>query len=133
MTREAPSPFALAALAFAGLAGAFAVALAAGAAHWLAEDAARIADIAARYALAHAAALLGAAALLDRLPEGAARKLGLLAVSLLIAGVTLFSGGLAAHAYDIPIAGIAPVGGVLLIAGWIACPAAALAAVLRRR
>ena len=114
----------------ASVAGALGVAIGAFGAHalpeWLAErglDEARIAkrsdqfDVAARYHLVHAAALLAVAAL----PTGSPRGRRTVAW-LLTAGIILFSGSLYVLVIaDTPWLGaITPLGGLAWIAGWVA-------------
>ena len=96
-----------------------AVALAAYAAHGTEGVAQARLQQAAWLALAHGVAL---AALAPRAAGGPER----LALSLLLSGVVLFCGSLAAaHWLGTPTS-LAPVGGVLLIAGWLAYAAAML-------
>ena len=115
----------------AGLSGAAAVAADAVARHLLAGDAYRL-DLAAtgaRYGLSHALALLATAILRRGLPLAApAHWLGL-AGWCFAAGLLLFSGSLYVLAAGGPVmvGPLTPVGGVLLIAGWVALLAAALA------
>lgn len=121
---------ALVALAFAALAGAAGVVLGAWAAHGLSEGVARLAETASRYALFHAVAMIGAAAMLDRIGGTWPRRLIVLALTLFALGTVLFSGSLAAAALGIAT-GAAPIGGMALIAGWIALAGAALTALFR--
>jgi len=109
-------------LAVAGLAGASAVTLAASAAH-LTDAAARPdIDLAARFLLLHALALLGIAAL----ARPGARWLHL-AGGLFVAGSAAFCGGLGLTALvDRDFVPLVPVGGTLLILGWLALVAAGL-------
>ena len=120
-------------LVIAGLAGAAAVALGAYGAHGFGGSAIQqswFATAQAYHAL-HAVALLAGAALADRLSGGAARAahtgLGLIA-----GGTLLFSGGLYWRALTEAggPGGMMPVGGLALIAGWLAL---ALAGLLVRR
>jgi uncharacterized membrane protein YgdD (TMEM256/DUF423 family) len=104
----------------AGLNGLAAVTAGAAAQHLWVDDAARgLADMAVRYGLPHAAALLALGAL-----PAAPRKLtrGLLAVggTALALGVTLFSSALYALAGGAPpaLTLVVPVGGSLMILGW---------------
>ena len=83
-------------------------------------------DVAARFLLAHAPALIGlAAAIATYLVH---RPTALAAGSLLAIGLALFSGDLASRAFQgaalFPMA--APAGGILLIAGWALVAAAAV-------
>lgn len=100
----------------AGLFGAAGVALAAAGAHITGEG---ILRTAADFLLFHAAALFALLAI----ARGAPTPRGMLAAATLIAlGTLLFSGDIAllslAHVHPIPMA--APIGGILLILGWIA-------------
>ncbi|MDG1581200.1 DUF423 domain-containing protein [Pseudomonas sp. GOM6] len=69
------------------------------------------------YQMLHALALLGVAALAERLPARLAKAAG----SLFVAGILLFSGSL----YALTLSGlgqlgmITPLGGVCLLAGWL--------------
>jgi uncharacterized membrane protein YgdD (TMEM256/DUF423 family) len=97
--------------AFGALAGASGVALAAYAAHAAAGDAQRWLFTAAAMALVHGLLLV------VYTPGGP--RIGGLARFALALGVLLFSGSLvAAHMYGLPTR-LAPVGGSLLIAGWL--------------
>ncbi len=120
-------------LAFAGLAGAVAVAGDAAARHLLAADAARaeFASTASRYGLIHALALLVLVALLRQAAQGIARA-GLIAAAwCFIGGILLFCGGLGLLASGFPpgLVMAVPVGGSLFILGWAAIFAAAFAVV----
>lgn len=112
---------------FAGLFGAAGVAGAALAAHGFGGD---VLALAAAIALVHAPALLALAAL----PPGAAR-LTLPCGLLLVAGVVLFSGDLAARSFlgDRLFFDAAPTGGTLMIAGWLLLAVGAAVAALRSR
>ncbi len=108
-------------LAIAGLIGAAGVGLAAASAH-LAQGAEPDLDLAARFLLFHAPALLAIAAL----TRWGARWLNF-AAALLAAGAICFSGGLVlivwvGHGF----APLVPVGGTVLILGWLAVVAAAI-------
>lgn len=110
-------------LVLASLMGAAGVALAAAAAHG--GDASRLGP-ASSMLLFHAPAILAAQALTL---SGAIRsKIGWLAVAALLLGTLLFAGDLTLRHYSgqalFPMA--APIGGTLLIAGWVALAAAAL-------
>ena len=112
-------------LVIAALMGAAGIMLAAAAAH--AVPGAGL-DAAASMLLFHAAAALGAVALVH---QGLLRRaLGLAAVAAWAIGAVLFSGDLAVHAFAghrlFPMA--APTGGILLILGWLVLAAAAVAA-----
>ena len=109
----------------AGLCGAIAVAADAAAQHLLLDDPHRLmlATTAARYGLLHAAVLIGLAALRRvTQPSGAAALWLLLAGWCLVAGLVLFCGSLLSLAAGAPVAvaRAAPLGGMLLIAGWAA-------------
>lgn len=118
MTGGLPERGLVAAAAFFGLAG---VALSALSAH---APAAGSLDVAARFLLVHAAALLAIAALLRLLH----RRLALAAALAMATGLALFAGDLALRALAgtplLPLA--APSGGVLLMAGWALLVPAAL-------
>jgi uncharacterized membrane protein YgdD (TMEM256/DUF423 family) len=122
--------FAAAAIAFAALAGLAAVALGAWSAHGLAPQAASWVETAARYAMWHALAIVGAALMAERV-AGAARRLAMIAAIAFGIGIALFSGSLVALA-----AGgwgrAAPFGGVAFMVGWALLAAAALAALRGR-
>jgi uncharacterized membrane protein YgdD (TMEM256/DUF423 family) len=104
----------------AALLGATGVALGAFGAHALADvlrpERLVTFETAVRYQLLHAVALLGLAALAERRP--ALGRAG----ALLMAGTILFAGSLyALVATDVAAFGmIAPLGGALLVAGWLA-------------
>lgn len=102
-------------IGLAALLGGTAVALGAFAAHALAGDAraARLVETAARYQMWHALALLAVAALRLQAP---------FALYAWLAGTMLFSGSLYALALGAPgwIGLVTPLGGMALIAGWIA-------------
>ena len=94
-----------------GLFGAFGVALSAYAAHAAGGDARQRLYTAAGIALVHGVALVAWT------PR--ASRIGDVARLALLIGVVLFSGSLvAAHMYGLPTR-LAPVGGSLLIAGWL--------------
>ncbi|MBC8131325.1 MAG: DUF423 domain-containing protein [Rhizobiaceae bacterium] len=111
---------------FAGLFGASGVGGAAVAAHG-GDD--RLAGIAAAVALVHAPTLLALAAL-----PAETLRMRRLAGGLLILGVALFSGDLAARLLlgDRLFANAAPAGGMILIVGWLAIAAGAIVAAIRR-
>jgi uncharacterized membrane protein YgdD (TMEM256/DUF423 family) len=121
------------ALAFAGIAGALAVAGDAAAAHLLAGDAYRmeLAQTAARYALVHAAALLALGLWLRQAAHGQRACLAV-ALGSFIGGLVLFCGrlGLIAGGFSPGLARAVPLGGTLFILGWLAV---FVAAVLPRR
>lgn len=111
-------------LAIAGLYGAAAVSADAAASHLLADTPARaeLARTAAHYGLIHAVALAAAAALWRGGARGAAAVFLLLAGWCFLAGTTFFSGALLLLAAGAPhgVARLAPIGGSLLIVGWLA-------------
>ena len=114
---------------YAGLAGAVGVALAAAGAHGNALSAL---TPAAQFLLMHAAAALAIVAIAMRASHPA---VFLLAALILLAGVSLFSGDIAARTFWgtrlFPMA--APVGGATMIIGWLILSAAGLWEVFARR
>ena len=74
-------------------------------------------ETAVRYHLIHAVALLAVAWAMDRWPGGG----GSIAAVVILAGILIFSGSLYLLVLTGPrwLGGITPVGGVLLITGWI--------------
>jgi uncharacterized membrane protein YgdD (TMEM256/DUF423 family) len=114
--------------AFAAINGALAVIAGAFAAHALrgrlAPDMLEVFDLAARYHIIHALALAVAALAADRLGTSPLR----LAAVLFATGIILFSGSL----YLLALTGVhhfgfvTPIGGVALIAGWLALTVGAL-------
>ena len=97
---------------FGALCAAFGVALSAYAAHAVQGVAAAQLSTAAQFALLHGIAL---AALVPVTP----RRVGRIALAMLALGTLLFSGSLVAHhAFALPTR-LAPIGGSLLIAGWL--------------
>ena len=97
--------------AFGALAGAAGVALAAYASHAASGDAQRWLFTAAAMALVHGLLLVAYT------PGGP--RIGAFARFALVLGVLLFSGSLAAaHLFDLPTR-LAPIGGSLLIVGWL--------------
>ena len=112
---------------FAGLFGAAGVAGAAVAAHGGGN--AQLAATAAAIALVHAPSLLGLAAFVSRMP-----RLAPLSGLLIIVGTLLFSGDLAARIAwgERLFANAAPLGGTLLIAGWLLVGAAGIGLAIRR-
>ncbi|HZT51496.1 MAG TPA: DUF423 domain-containing protein [Stellaceae bacterium] len=117
-------------IALAALAGGAAVAADAAARHLLASDPYRmgLAATAARYGLAHGAALLAVALLGRFVPAGAARLWLLASGWCFVAALVLFCAPLYVLAAGLApgIAALVPVGGTLFIAGWAAlfCAAA---------
>lgn len=115
-------------LVLAGLMGAAGIMLAAAGAH--AVPGAGL-DSAASMLLFHAAAMLGAAALMQ---QGLVwRPLALAALAAWLVGAVLFSGDVTLRAFSgyrlFPMA--APAGGIILILGWLALAAAAAEGLLR--
>ncbi len=108
----------------AGLAGFAGVAIGAAGSHLAAGNPASrdLLDIASRYLLVHAVAMLGGGVLAQLAIPKRARRLALLAGALFLIGVGLFSGGITLHA----LAGhpvidmIIPIGGVTMMLGWLA-------------
>jgi uncharacterized membrane protein YgdD (TMEM256/DUF423 family) len=129
MAGTAVMQYAAALVIYAGLAGAAGVALAAAGAHGNALSAL---TPPAYFLLMTAAAVLGIAAVAMR----AAHPMGfLLAGLILLVGVTLFSGDIAARTFGgmrlFPMA--APIGGTTMIAGWLVLAAAGLSEILAHR
>lgn len=113
----------------AALAGALSVALGALGSHAGGLRNAGFLATASQYGLVHAAALLGLAAIAGRF-EGFAARLVSLAAWLFMAGLLLFSGGLAAAGLTgaAPLVHVVPFGGMAYILGWVALGAAAVKA-----
>jgi uncharacterized membrane protein YgdD (TMEM256/DUF423 family) len=110
-------------LGTAALVGAAAVALAAASAHLADAGGRPDVDLASRFLLFHALALMGVAAL----ARPGARWLHV-AATLFVAGSLCFAGGLCLAALvDRAFVPLVPVGGTLLILGWLALLAAAIA------
>lgn len=107
----------------AGLAGFAGVAIGAAASHLAAGNPAThdLLDIASRYLLVHAAAMLGAAVLAQLDIPKRARRLALLAGALFLLGAGLFGGGITLHALvGHPVVDmIIPIGGVTMMLGWL--------------
>ena len=118
----------------AGLHGAMAVAVGAYAAHGMAAayamDAVEWTRTGAFYQLVHAVALLALAALANRWPAGPARWAVIVAGWAFALGPALFAGALYGLAFggSRALAMAAPVGGGLMILGWIAVATAGCAA-----
>jgi uncharacterized membrane protein YgdD (TMEM256/DUF423 family) len=119
-------------LLFAGLLGLTGVAFGALGAHalrdLLLERGMTVAwETAARYHILHAVAVLAAAAWLRQATGAAQRRLGWAAVCW-VAGTVLFSGSLYALALGGPrwVGPVTPLGGLVLMAGWLCVAAAAL-------
>ena len=108
------SPITLAAILTAALAGLSGVVLGAYAAHGAPADLREGLSVAALYALIHGLALIAAALVHDR-AVGARAARWLLQISMLAFafGIALFSGGI------FLASGTAPLGGTLLIGGWL--------------
>lgn len=120
---------------FAGLNGLMAVLASAWAAHGfvipLADGGGALAETGSRYQMWHALALLGVAAALERVRTG--RIIWRLAGLAFICGVAGFSGGLYATAAGSEFSGLAPIGGTILMAGWLLVALAGLVAFFARR
>lgn len=113
------------AIAFAALNGLIAVGAGAWAAHGADPSVAELARTASTYQMFHALALFGTGLYLGRPVAGMARRLLLLAALAFALGIVLFSGSL----YSLVLGGpsfLAPVGGITLMAGWLALAVAAL-------
>lgn len=98
--------------ALGALFAALSVALAAYAAHAASADAQSRLQLAAVFAFGHGVAL---AALAPRVQ----RRVGRIALCMLAVGVLLFSGSLVGHALATLPTTFAPIGGMLMIAGWL--------------
>lgn len=95
-----------------GVVAAASVALAAYSAHGASAAGAATLQLAAVFALGHGIALVA-------LSPRATRRLGQLALTALLVGVVLFAGSLAAAQLFGASTRLAPVGGMLLITGWL--------------
>lgn len=119
----------------AGLNGLMAVLAGAWAAHGfviaLADGGGALAETGSRYQMWHALALLGVGIALDHLPAG--RVLWRLAGIAFIIGIAGFSGGLYATAGGSALSGFAPIGGAVLMAGWLLLALAGAVALFSRR
>ena len=122
---QVSAPFLI--LAWAGLAGATGVALAAVAAHKV--DSPALAMAATMLTL-HAAASLGVVAVGMRMPR---QKLWNAAAVLMLAAASLFSGEIAFHTLtgDASLQMLAPTGGTLMIVSWLAVAVAGLVSWIR--
>jgi uncharacterized membrane protein YgdD (TMEM256/DUF423 family) len=113
-------------LFLAGLAGALGVALSAAAAHLGGAGL----DTAAMFLILHAAVLVGVAALVGRAdgPAGIGARVALGGGFLMVLGLVLFCGDLAARAFlgDRLFPMAAPIGGTVLIAAWVSIALSAL-------
>lgn len=121
-------------LVLAGINGAMAVAAGAYAAHGLAAagpQAVRWMELGSTYQLVHAAGLGVVGAVMPALRSAArptARVLGLAAGLLFLAGIVMFSGALYGLALDAwHVSGMAPIGGLALMAGWLSLSGAGVA------
>jgi len=118
-------------IAIAGLSGAVAVGVEAAVRHHLGDQPDRLvlATIGGRYGLAHAVALLVAAALAANASLGSGRRWLMVSGWCFTAGLVLFCGSLYLLALGAPqiLAWATPVGGLAFIAGWLALFFAALA------
>ena len=118
-------------IAIAGLSGAIAVGVEAAVRHHLGGQPDRLvlATIGGRYGLAHAVALLVAAALAANASLGSGRRWLMVSGWCFTAGLVLFCGSLYLLALGAPqiLAWATPVGGIAFIAGWLALFLAALA------
>jgi uncharacterized membrane protein YgdD (TMEM256/DUF423 family) len=92
----------------------------------LAPDRLELFELAARYQMIHALALIAAAWAVQRFPSGAANAAGWL----LFAGVVIFCGTIYALAFGAPrvLGAVTPIGGLSLIVGWLLLAVAALRA-----
>lgn len=92
----------------------------------LAPDRLQLFELAARYQMIHALALIAAAWAVQRYPSGASNAAGWL----LFAGVLIFCGTIYALAFGAPrvLGAVTPIGGLSLIAGWLMLAVAALRA-----
>lgn len=100
----------------------------------LAPDGDFLAETGSRYQMWHALALLGAVLLHDRLAEGSAPQwLCRLAGLLFVFGISGFCGGLYAAAAGGRLPGLAPLGGLALMAAWLALAASGGLALARRQ
>lgn len=110
----------------AGINGALAVGLGAYGAHLLPQlpaDLASLWSTASLFHLIHAAALVGVASFASMRPD---RTPFSIAFALLILGTLLFSGSLYLRALTgLSLGTVTPIGGIALIAGWLAFAAAA--------
>lgn len=119
----------------AGLNGLMAVLAGAWAAHGfvvpLIDGGDALAETGSRYQMWHALALLGTGLALDHLPAG--RMLWRLAGLAFIVGTAGFSGGLYATAGGSALSGFAPIGGTVLMVGWLLLALAGCVALFSRR
>jgi uncharacterized membrane protein YgdD (TMEM256/DUF423 family) len=114
--------------ALGALLGCLGVAAGAFGAHALAErlapDRLELFELAARYQMIHALALIAAAWAVQRWPSGLANTAGWL----LFVGVLIFCGTIYALAFGAPriLGAVTPIGGLSLIIGWLLLAIAAL-------
>ena len=114
--------------ALGALLGCLGVAAGAFGAHALAErlapDRLELFELAARYQMIHALALIAAAWAVQRWPSGTANTAGWL----LFVGVLIFCGTIYALAFGAPriLGAVTPIGGLSLIIGWLLLAVAAL-------
>jgi uncharacterized membrane protein YgdD (TMEM256/DUF423 family) len=127
-TKGAPQSAPFLILAWAGLAGAAGVALAAAATHKF--DSPALA-IAATMLTLHAAATVGVVAVA---PRAARPCLWLATALLMLSGASLFSGEIAYHTMtgDVSFRMLAPTGGTLMIVSWLLVALLALAGAWRK-
>ncbi|MEO3433838.1 DUF423 domain-containing protein [Inquilinus sp. CAU 1745] len=109
------------ALLAAGLHGALAVGFGAFAAHGAGPDAVALLETGGQYQLVHAVALLALA------PAGFATLWRQIAILCFILGPLIFAGALYGLAFGAPgiLGAVAPIGGTLMILGWLAVAAGA--------
>ncbi len=116
-------------IAVAALSGAVAVGLGAYGAHGIDEapEILRIWETGVQYHMWHALGAIAAAWVASR-RVGLGQRLGLAAGWMFLAGTVLFSGTLYYFVLGatIPVTGAAPLGGVMMIIGWLLIAAAAL-------
>lgn len=112
MTPRPPDPFARVLAAAGALCAAISVAAAAYASHGLDGDAQSRLMLAAVFAFGHGVALVA-------LGRQVLRRVAIIALALLLAGVLLFSGSLAGAALAGWPTRAAPVGGMLMMLGWL--------------
>lgn len=129
----------------AGLNGLMAVLAGAWAAHGsgipLIADGAALVESGSRIQMWHALALLGTAVAYEHLPPATARSARFSGLRILlrlagiafIIGIAGFSGGLYASAAGSAISGLAPIGGAVLMAGWLLLALCGLTGLFSRR
>lgn len=106
-----------------GLHGALAIGFGAFAAHGAGPDAAALLETGSQYQLIHAVALLA----VSLAPAGIAAVWRRVAIACFILGPLIFAGALYALAFGAPgiLGAVAPIGGTLMIFGWLAITAGA--------